>query len=83
MRNNLWLTGIGAFTALLFGFLAYFNWRIYAYRQENYYLAGMLVFGMIAVLSVYAVINGWRNALPGQSRGADELAESPPDDEEP
>jgi hypothetical protein len=28
----------------------------------------MLVFGAIAVLSIYAVINAWRNALPGQAR---------------
>lgn len=65
-RNNLWLTGVGGFTALLFGFLAYFNYRIWTFRQESYYLAGMLVFGTIAALSVYAVIASWRRVLPGQ-----------------
>jgi hypothetical protein len=67
-RSNWWLTGIGTFTAVMFGFLAYFNWRIYTFRHEVYYIAGMLVFGAIAVLSIYAVINSWRNALPGQAR---------------
>lgn len=79
MRRNLWLTGIGGFTALLFGSLAYFNYVIYTYRHERYYLAGILVFGTIALLSIYAVINGWRNALPGQTDdeepGADETAD--------
>jgi hypothetical protein len=63
-RRNLWLTGIGGFTALLFGFLAYFNYRVYTFRHENYYLAGMVVFGTIAVLSIYAVVNGWRREPP-------------------
>lgn len=72
MRNNLWLTGIGCFTTLFFGFLALFNFVAYGYRRDFYYLAGIVVFGAIAALSVYAVINGWRNALPGQSRRHDE-----------
>lgn len=72
MRNNLWLTGIGGFTALIFGFLAFFNYVTYTYRGENYYLAGMVVYGTIALLSIYAVINGWRNALPGQRGETDD-----------
>lgn len=72
MRNNLWLTGIGCFTTLFFGFLAFFNFVAYGYRRDFYYLAGIVVFGAIAALSVYAVINGWRNALPGQSRRHDD-----------
>ena len=63
-RRNLWLTGIGGFTALLFGFLAYINYQAYVFRHERYYLAGILVFGMIAVLSIYAVVNGWRRGPP-------------------
>jgi hypothetical protein len=67
MRRNLWLTGVGGFTIVLFGFLAYFNYEAYTVRRENYYLAGVLVFGTITVLTVYAVINGWRgNAPPGR-----------------
>lgn len=73
MRNrNLWLTGIGGFTAVLFGFLAFFNYRTYLFRQDNYYLAGVVVFGAMAAFSVYAVIGGWRNALPGQRRAEDD-----------
>lgn len=64
-KNNLWLTGIGGFTALLFGFLAYFNYRVWLFRQETYYLIGMAVFGAIAAFSLYAVIAGWRRKLPG------------------
>ena len=82
MRNrNLWLTGIGGFTALIFGFLAFVNYQFYTFQRDLYYLAGMVVFGAIAALSVYAVINGWRNALPGQrayeddAPGADEPAD--------
>jgi hypothetical protein len=80
MRNNLWLTGVGGFTALIFGFLAVFNYITYTYRGEGYYLAGMLVYGTIALLSIYAVINGWRNALPGQRR---EAGDETNDDDEP
>ena len=80
MRNNLWLTGIGGFTALIFGFLAVFNYITYTYRGENYYLAGMLVYGTIALLSIFAVINGWRNALPGQR---DEAGDETDDGDEP
>lgn len=65
MRNNLWLTGIGTFTALLFGFLAFFNYLMYDYRRETYYLVGMVVFGAIALFSIVAVINSWRRKLPG------------------
>ncbi len=79
MRNNLWLTGVGGFTALLFGFLAYFNYVAYSQRGETYYLAGMFVYGTIAVLSIYAVVNAWVNGLPGQREyddpGADETPE--------
>lgn len=76
MRNrNLWLTGIGGFTALLFGTLSFINYRTYTFRQDNYYLAGMVVFGAIAAVSVYAVINGWRNALPGQRPAQDDAPE--------
>lgn len=75
MRNNLWLTGIGGFTAVFFGFLAFVNYTAYGYRQDVYYLAGTIVFGTIAALSLYAVINGWRNSLPGQRRPADDELE--------
>ena len=68
MRHNLWLTGVGTFTAVLFGFLAYFNYLAYTSRGENYYLAGTVVFGAIAVLSISAVVNGWLRGLPGQAR---------------
>lgn len=78
MRNTAWLTGIGAFTALLFGTLAYINYRAYVFRQENYYLAGVFVFGTIAVLSIYAVVNGWRQALSGQRRDGDDEADEEP-----
>jgi hypothetical protein len=72
-RTNWWLTGIGTLTAIMFGSLSWFNWIGYTIRHDNYYIAGMIVFGAIAVLSIYAVINGWRNALPGQTReSADE-----------
>ena len=79
MRHNLWLIGIGGFTALLFGSLAYFNYVIYTYRHERYYLAGMVVFGTIALLSIYAVINGWRNARPGQTDDDEPGAGDPTD----
>ena len=68
MRNTLWLTGVGTFTAVLFGFLAYFNYLAYNSRGENYYLAGMVVFGTIALLSIYAVINGWLRGTPGSAQ---------------
>lgn len=70
-KNNLWLTGIGGFTALLFGFLAYFNYRVWLFRQESYYVVGMIVFGGIAAFSLYAVIAGWRRKLPGQQPAGD------------
>ena len=79
MRNTLWLTGVGTFTAVLFGFLGYFNYLAYRSRGENYYLVGVLVFGGIAVLSIYAVINGWLRGTPGSRRyDADDAAEGEP-----
>lgn len=82
-KNNLWLTGIGGFTALLFGFLAYFNYRVWLFRQEGYYLVGMIVFGGIAALSLYAVIAGWRRKLPGQQLPDDKDTRVGIDGEEP
>ena len=85
MRNTLWLTGVGTFTAVLFGFLGYFNYLAYRSRGESYYLVGVLVFGGIAVLSIYAVVNGWLRGTPGSRRyDADDAAETEhlPDDVE-
>ena len=79
MRNILWLTGVGTFTAVLFGFLGYFNYLAYRSRGENYYLVGVLVFGGIALLSVYAIINGWLRGTPGSRRhDPDDAAEAEP-----
>ena len=67
-KINWWLSGVGFFTALIFGVLAYVSYRAYVLRGEGYYLASVLVYGGVALFSVVAVINGWRNRLPGQQR---------------
>ncbi len=67
-KINWWLSGVGFFTALIFGVLAYVSYRAYVLRGEGYYLASVLVYGGVALFSVVAVINGWRNRLPGQRR---------------
>lgn len=68
-RNKGWLTGVGIFTALLFGTLAYISYRAYLVRGEGYYLASVAVYGGVALFSLGAVISGWLNRLPGQRRG--------------
>ena len=77
-RSNWWLTGIGVFTALLFGTLSFFSYKTYTFRADNYYLISTLVYGGVAAFSIVAVIAGWRNALPGQRResAAEDRADS-------
>jgi hypothetical protein len=48
--------------------LAYVSYRAYTVRGEGYYMASVLVYGGVALFSVVAVVNGWRNRLPGQRR---------------
>lgn len=67
-KNKGWLTGVGIFTALLFGTLAYISYRAYVVRGEGYYLASVAVYGGVALFSVVAVVSGWLNRLPGQRR---------------
>ena len=67
-KSKGWLTGVGIFTALLFGTLAYISYRAYVVRGENYYLASVAVYGGVAIFSVGAVIAGWFTRLPGQRR---------------
>ena len=67
-KINWWLSGVGFFTALIFGVLAYVSYQAYVLRDEGYYLASVFVYGGVALFSVVAVINGWRNRLPGQRR---------------
>ncbi len=67
-KHNWWLMGISVFTALLFGVQALIAYRAFVFRQDNYYLVSLFIFGALALFSVFTVIQGWRNMLPGQNR---------------
>lgn len=81
-KNKGWLTGVGIFTALLFGTLAYISYRAYGMRGEGYYLASVAVYGGVALFSLFAVVSGWFNRLPGQRR-QETTAEAPEGNEPP
>ena len=77
--HNWWLTGIGCFTTILFGVQALIAYRALEFRQDNYYLVSMIVFGALTLFSIFAVIQGWRNVLPGQrAQGAEQAEDDPP-----
>ncbi len=78
-KHNWWLTGIGCFTTVLFAVQALFAYQAFTIRQDNYYLVSLLVFGGLTLFSIVAVIQGWRNVLPGQRRAdAEGTEEEPP-----
>ena len=82
-KNKGWLTGVGIFTALLFGTLAYVSYRAYMVRDEGYYLASVAVYGGVALFSLFAVVSGWLNRLPGQQRQQESPAEAVEGNEPP
>lgn len=67
-RHNWWLVGISSFTTILFAVQAFIAYQALAIRQDNYYLISIIVFAGLTIFSLFAVIQGWRNALPGQRR---------------
>ncbi len=69
-KHNWWLVGISAFTTILFGIQALIAYQALMIRQDTYYLISMIVFGALTIFSIVAVIQGWRNALPGMRRAA-------------
>lgn len=81
-RHNWWLVGISCFTTVLFSIQALFAYQALTIRQDNYYLISLIVFACLTIFSLYAAIQGWRNALPGQRQREDEpTAEEPPNQE--
>ena len=81
-KHNWWLTGIGVFTATLFGVQALIAYRALTFRQDNYYLVSTIVYGALTLFSIFAVIQGWRNVLPGQrADGAEQPEDEPPSTE--
>ena len=82
-KNKGWLTGVGIFTAILFGTLAYVSYRAYGVRGEGYYLASVAVYGGVALFSLFAVVTGVLNRLPGQRRPQETPAEAHTGNEPP
>jgi hypothetical protein len=82
-KHNWWLTGIGCFTAILFGVQALIAYHALEFRQDNYYLVSMIVFGALTLFSLFGVIQGWRNVLPGQRTQGPAPAEDEPPSGEP
>lgn len=78
-RHNWWLVGISSFTTVLFAIQALFAYQALTIRRDSYYLVSLLVFASLTIFSLYAAIQGWRNALPGQRR----MEEEPPTQEPP
>lgn len=77
-KHNWWLTGIGLFTAILFGTQAFIAYRALTFRGDNYYLVSLIVFGALTLFSLFGVVQGWRNVLPGQGRAEPAGAEEEP-----
>jgi hypothetical protein len=77
-KHNWWLTGIGCFTAVLFAVQALIAYQALEFRQDNYYLVSMIVFGALTFFSLFAVVQGWRNSLPGQRAQGPEPADDEP-----
>jgi hypothetical protein len=78
-KHNWWLVGISSFTTILFSVQALFAYQALTIRRDNYYLVSLIVFAGLTIFSLFAVIQGWRNALPGQRQAEDEAAaEEPP-----
>lgn len=82
-KHNWWLTGIGMFTTILFGVQAFIAFQARTFRGDNYYLISTIVYGALTVFSIFAVIQGWRNVLPGQQPPAAEPTEEEPPTTEP
>jgi hypothetical protein len=70
-KHNWWLVGISTFTAVLFAVQAVIAYQALTIRQDGYYLVSLVVFAGLTIFSIFAVIQGWRNALPGQRRTAE------------
>ncbi len=81
-KHNWWLVGISSFTTVLFSIQALFAYQALTIRQDSYYLVSLIVFAGLTIFSLVAVIQGWRNALPGQRRAGDtpETEETPQHD---
>ncbi len=78
-KHNWWLTGITAFTTVLFGIQAIIAYQALSMRHDNYYLVSLIVFSGLTLFSIVAAVQGWRNALPGQQQAqAEETEEEPP-----
>ncbi len=77
-KHNWWLTGITAFTTVLFGIQAILAYQGLSLRHDNYYLVSLIIFGGLTLFSIVAAVQGWRNALPGQKQTPVEEAEEEP-----
>lgn len=80
-RHNWWLVGISCFTTVLFGIQTIIAYKSYVFRGDVYYIISLVVYGALTLFSIFAAVQGWRNALPGQRRLAAE--EQPAEAEHP